>query len=36
LFIVPHFLKAGMDGSRTHRGPLSGPPTVLKTAAITR
>ena len=27
--------KAGMDGSRTHRGPLNGPPPVLKTGEPT-
>src|SRR3989304_3768517 len=26
---------AGVDGSRTHRGPLSGPPPVLKTGEPT-
>ncbi len=27
--------QAGMDGSRTHRGPLNGPPPVLKTGEPT-
>jgi hypothetical protein len=30
-WLSPYFLTAGVDGSRTHRGPQRDPPQVLKT-----
>jgi len=33
--ILPNLPVAGMDGSRTHRGPQSDPPPVLKTGKST-